>query len=108
MEAVASGEHCRIIDRLVFEGESYKFSGVGFAPTFVDPDQWMFRLCNDYYLVLLPYTEICNPGTLWIPVFPLSFTEFEDLYRRPLDTFSGTYISKKQFADFILIHNYEI
>nr|TKW21407.1 hypothetical protein SEVIR_4G160600v2 [Setaria viridis] len=87
MEAVACGDHHKLFNNVLIEGETYGFLGVRFAPTYVDPIRSIYRPCEEYVVVLLPDTVINTPQRpIWILECPRALREFEDVYRQPVDT----------------------
>jgi hypothetical protein len=90
MEALVCGQHTMMLNSSVVEGESYDFLRVGFAPTYNHPLRHIFHLCLNYYVFISPYTLISNPQrTIWIPSFPRTLHDFEEVYRQAMDIFAG-------------------
>jgi hypothetical protein len=69
---------------------TYDFRGVRFAPTYENVMRNIFRVGNEYFVQLEPDSQV-NPldRVIWFPDCPLTFMEFQDVYRQPTDNFAG-------------------
>jgi hypothetical protein len=93
MEAVACGEHTMMISNYIVEGETYDFLRIGCAPTYGDPLRYSFHLCLDYFVSLSQHTIInVPPITIWILIYPQTWSFYEGVYQQPADTFVGTLV----------------
>ena len=91
MEAVACAEHSLMLSNMLREGAAYEFLGVGFPPIYIDPLHHIFRLCLlDYFVTLSPHNLINDPHEpVWIPSYPRTFSEFEEVYQQQGGAFTG-------------------